>query len=66
MPCLISWIPIVEGGRIFTVRQTYSQAPYNPPPVEARVHCLDLATGSTLWTFDCPFEAGDWTTVVYG
>ncbi|MFM8643266.1 MAG: PQQ-binding-like beta-propeller repeat protein, partial [Phycisphaerales bacterium] len=66
MPCLISWIPIVEGGRIFTVRQTYAQAPYTPPPGEARVHCLDLATGSTLWTFDCPFEAGDWTTVVYG
>ena len=66
MPCLISWIPIVEGGRVFTVRQTYAQAPYDPPPGEARVHCLDLATGSTLWTFDCPFEAGDWTTVVYG
>ena len=66
MTCLISWIPVVEGNRVFMVRQTYAQAPYNPPPGEARVHCLDLATGSTLWTFDCPFEAGDWTTVVYG
>lgn len=64
--CLISWIPIIEGNRVFLVRQTYAQAPYNPPPGEARVHCLDLQTGATLWTFDCPFEAGDWTTVVYG
>lgn len=66
MSCLISWIPIIEGNRVFMVRQTYAQAPYDPPPGEARVHCLDLQTGSTLWTFDCPFEEGDWTTVVYG
>jgi outer membrane protein assembly factor BamB len=66
MTCLISWVPIIEGNRVFTVRQTYAQAPYDPPPGEARVHCLDLATGATLWTFDCPFEPGDWTTVVYG
>jgi len=66
MACLISWIPIVEGNRMFLVRQTYAQAPYNPPPGEARVHCLDVQTGATLWTFDCPFESGDWTTVVYG
>ncbi|MFM8785719.1 MAG: PQQ-binding-like beta-propeller repeat protein, partial [Phycisphaerales bacterium] len=26
----------------------------------------DGRDGGTLWTFDCPFEAGDWTTVVYG
>lgn len=66
MPCLISWIPITSGNRVYMVRQTYAQAPYNPPPGEARVHCLDLQTGETLWTFDCPFEPGDWTTVVYG
>lgn len=66
MGCLISWMPFVGEGRVFMVRQTYAQAPYNPPPGEARVHCLDLQTGATLWTFDCPFEAGDWTTVVYG
>jgi outer membrane protein assembly factor BamB len=66
MTCLISYVPLIEGNRVFMVRQTYAQAPYNPPPGEARVHCLDLQTGATLWTFDCPFEAGDWTTVVYG
>jgi len=66
MSCLISWVPITSGNRVFMVRQTYAQAPYNPPPGEARVHCLDLQTGATLWTFDCPFEPGDWTTVVYG
>jgi outer membrane protein assembly factor BamB len=66
MQCLISWVPLIEGNRVFLVRQTYAQAPYNPPPGEARVHCLDLQTGATLWTFDCPFVAGQWTTVVYG
>lgn len=66
MPCLISWIPVIDGGRVFTVRQTYASAPYNPPPGDSRVHCMDLQTGATLWTFDCPFEAGDWSTVVYG
>jgi len=66
MGCLISWAPSIEGHRAFMVRQTYAQAPYNPPPGEARVHCLDLTTGATLWTFDCPFESGQWTTVVYG
>lgn len=66
MGCLISWAPSTEGHRAFMVRQTYAQAPYNPPPGEARVHCLDLTTGATLWTFDCPFESGQWTTVVYG
>lgn len=66
MQCLISWIPVIEGNRVFTVRQTYASAPYNPPAGDSRVHCLDLATGATIWTFDCPFEAGDWSTVVYG
>lgn len=66
MQCLISWVPLIEGNRVFMVRQTYAGSPYNPPPGEARVHCLDLQTGATLWTFDCPFETGDWTTVVYG
>lgn len=66
MPCLIAWSPITEGNRMFTVRQTYAFAPYEPPEGDARVHCLDIRTGATLWTFDCPFEAGDWSTVVYG
>ena len=66
MQCLISWVPLIHGDRVFLVRQTYASAPYNPPPGEARVHCLDLQSGVTLWTFDCPFVAGQWTTVVYG
>jgi len=66
MQCLISWVPLIHGDRVFLVRQTYASAPYNPPPGEARVHCLDLQSGGTLWTFDCPFSAGQWTTVVYG
>ena len=66
MQCLISWVPLIDNNRVFLVRQTYASAPYNPPPGEARVHCLDMQSGATLWTFDCPFAPGQWTTVVYG
>lgn len=27
---------------------------------------MRVSTGQILWTFDCPFQTGDWTTVVYG
>jgi outer membrane protein assembly factor BamB len=63
---LIAWTPIVEGNRVFTIRQTYAQAPFNPPPGDSVVHCFDLETGASLWSFDCPYQPGDWTTVVYG
>ncbi|NBX37492.1 MAG: hypothetical protein EBR10_09785 [Planctomycetes bacterium] len=62
---LISWSPTVSGDRIFWVRQTQASNPVTGPG-DSVVYCLSLATGATLWTFDCPFQAGDWTTVVYG
>ena len=63
---LIAWTPLVEGNRVFLVRQTYAQAPFNPPPGDSIVYCFDLDTGAILWSFDCPFVPGDWTTVLYG
>lgn len=65
LPGLIAWAPAVEGDRMFVVRQTQAQNPVVGPG-DSVVRCLSLATGATLWSFDCPFAAGDWTTVVYG
>lgn len=63
---LIAWTPIVEGNRAFVVRQLTATAPPSGTPTESPVYALDLATGTVLWVFHCPFAAGDWTTVVYG
>lgn len=65
IPTLISWAPAVDGDRLFWVRQTQAQNPVVGPN-DSMVHCLSMATGATLWTFTCPFQTGDWTTVVYG
>lgn len=63
---LIAWTPIVDGNRIFTVRQLTATAPISGAPFDSPVVAMDLATGQTLWTFNCPFATGDWSTVVYG
>jgi len=60
----ISWNPVIEGRRVFVVRQN-AFCP-NPPPGDATIHALDLDTGATLWTADIPYEAGDWTTWIAG
>lgn len=61
----IAWNPVVEGRRVFMVRQTdFPQN--NPPPNDATIYALDLDTGATLWTVDLPFETGDWTTWIAG
>jgi len=65
LPSLIAWSPFVDGDRIFTVRQTQAQNPVVGPG-DSIVRCLSLSTGASLWSFDCPFSTGDWTTVVYG
>ncbi len=62
---LISWTPIVEGNRVFNIRQTVAQNPVIGPG-DSILHALDLATGAELWSYDFPWEPGDWTTVLYG
>jgi outer membrane protein assembly factor BamB len=61
----IAWNPVIEGRRVFMVRQTdFPQN--NPPPNDATIYAMDLDTGATLWTADLPFEDGDWTTWIAG
>ena len=62
---LISWIPLVEGNRVFNIRQTVAQNPVIGPG-DSILYALDLTTGAELWTYDFPWEPGDWTTVLYG
>jgi outer membrane protein assembly factor BamB len=61
---IIAWLPVTEGHRLFTVRQT--GFPPEPNSNESTIVCLDLATGDELWHRDLPYEANDWTTWVGG
>ena len=60
----IAWNPLIEGRRVFVVRQNAFSP--NPPAGDSRIYALDLDTGATLWTADIPYEAGDWTTWIAG
>lgn len=62
---LIAWTPIVEGGRVFNIRQTVAGSPLLDPN-NSMLHALDLATGNQLWTYEFPWQPGDWTMVLYG
>jgi len=61
---IIAWNPCVEGDRVFVVRQT-GFVPSGVPN-ESKVFALSVSTGAFLWSFSCPYAAGDWTTNVYG
>jgi len=61
---IISWHPSIEGDRIFVVRQE-SFVPVGVPN-DARVHCLSLETGASLWDVALPYAPGEWTPVLYG
>ncbi|HMN94891.1 MAG TPA: PQQ-binding-like beta-propeller repeat protein [Phycisphaerales bacterium] len=61
---IIAWHPSIEGDRVFVIRQT-SFVPDGVPD-DARVYCLSLVDGSIRWQATIPFEAGDWTPVLYG
>jgi len=61
---LIAWQPVVDGERVFVVRQT--SFPPAGKPGGSPVFALDLDTGDVLWEVDVPFEPGDWTTWIAG
>ncbi len=61
---IIAWQPVIEGNRVFMVRQ--SGFPPGGEPNGSPVIALDLSTGVELWRADIPFNAGDWTTWVAG
>jgi outer membrane protein assembly factor BamB len=62
---LISWTPIVEGNRVFAIRQTVAENPVVGPG-DSVLHAMNLTNGEALWSYDFPWEPGDWTTVLYG
>jgi len=59
---LIAWQPIVDGDRVFMVRQTA----FGSHPTGSPVVAMDLATGTELWAEHIPYETGDWTTWIAG
>ncbi|XVJ58177.1 MAG: PQQ-like beta-propeller repeat protein [Tepidisphaera sp.] len=59
---IIAWQPVIEGARVFMVRQTGFPPESNRSPVVA----MDLDTGRELWATNIPANSGDWTTWVAG
>lgn len=62
---LIALTPIVEGNRVFNIRVTVAESPLLDPN-NSMLYAFDLATGNQLWSYDFPWEPGDWTMVLYG
>lgn len=61
---LIAWQPVIEGKRVFVVRQ--NGFPPEPMSNESPVLAFDLDTGVQLWRRDLPWLTGDWTTWIAG
>ncbi len=61
---IIAWQPVIEGNRVFTVRQT--GFPPEPASDESPVVAVDLNTGAELWFKNIPAASTDWTTWVAG
>ena len=59
---VIAWQPVIEGSRVYMVRQTG----FPPEQIGSPIVCQDLATGAELWSANIPANAGDWTTWVAG
>ncbi|MBL8761981.1 MAG: PQQ-binding-like beta-propeller repeat protein, partial [Phycisphaerae bacterium] len=60
----IAWQPVIEGSRVFIVRQT--GFPPEPNSDESPVVCMNLDTGQELWFRHIPWLTGDWTTWIAG
>lgn len=61
---IIAWLPIVDGRRVYIVRQT--GFPPSGEPNGSPIQCLDLDTGAVLWTVHVPYITGEWTTWIAG
>ena len=61
---IIAWQPVIEGDRVFIVRQT--GFPPGGEPNGSTIYALDLHTGAELWDQDIPYQNGDWTTWIAG
>lgn len=63
-PSLIAWQPLIEGERLFVVRQ--SGFPPAGEPNGSTIECRSIVDGSLLWDLDLEYDAGDWTTWIGG
>lgn len=61
---VIAWQPVIEGRRVFMVRQL--GFPPEPQSNLSPVVAMNLDTGAELWSVNIPFQSGDWTTWVAG
>ncbi len=61
---IIAWQPVIEGRRVFVVRQT--GFPPEPASDESPVLAFNLDTGAQLWRRDLPYQTNDWTTWIAG
>jgi len=61
-PSVIAWQPVIEGRRVFMVRQSAFPPETDRSPVVA----MDLDTGDELWFQNIPADPDDWTTSVLG
>src|ERR1043165_5515502 len=59
---IIAWQPVIEGSRVFLVRQSS----FPPETTGSPVVCQDLDTGGQLWSANIPANSGDWTTWIAG
>jgi hypothetical protein len=61
---IIAWQPVIEGDRVFMVRQN-NFIPNNVPN-DSPIVAKNLHTGVTLWTVNLPYNSGDWTAWIAG
>ena len=61
---IIAWAPMIDGNRVFMVRQT--GFPPGGEPNGSPVVAMNLTTGGELWHFDVPYDPNDWTTWIAG
>lgn len=59
---IIAWQPVIEGSRVFMVRQTG----FPPETTASPVAAMNLDAGAELWTMNIPAFAGDRTTWIAG
>jgi len=59
---IIAWQPVIEGFRVFMVRQTS----FPPENGGSPIVCQDLNTGAELWATHLPANPNDWTAWVAG
>ncbi len=63
-PSIIAWQPVIEGGRIFLIRET--GFPPEPNSDLSPVVGMNLDTGGELWFKNIQFNTGDWITWIAG